>query len=148
MNVRKGFTLIEMLVAVAVMSLTITAAVGLWIFFMYKTHRARTQAELDMDVRNVIERFRTEVRNTARETIVFYPGQREPYEAVSFALAADDDGDGLMDMDAGGTNILWRQTVVTTSGTVRRTRCAALSSATGIRTPPTPTVTIRWLRSS
>jgi|LSQX01.3.fsa_nt_gb prepilin-type N-terminal cleavage/methylation domain-containing protein len=112
MNVRKGFTLIEMLVAVAVMSLTITAAVGLWIFFMYKTHRARTQAELDMDVRNVIERFRTEVRNTARETIVFYPGQREPYEAVSFALAADDDGDGLMDMDAGGTNILWRQTVV------------------------------------
>lgn len=109
---RKGFTLTEMLIALAITTLVVVAAVGLWIMFMYKSLRANTQAELDMDVRNVIERFRTEVRNSARETIVFYPGQREPYEAVSFALAADDDGDGLMDMDASGSNILWRQTVV------------------------------------
>lgn len=109
---KKGFTLVETMMALAVMSLAVAAAMGLWILFMYKTQRANTQVELDMDVRSVIERFRTEVRNTARETIVFYPEQREPYEAVSFALAADDDGDGLMDMDAGGSNILWRQTVV------------------------------------
>ena len=109
---RKGFTLIETMTALAILSLAVVAAVGLWILFMYKTHRANAQVELDMDVRSVIERFRTEVRNTARETIVFYPEQREPYEAVSFALAADDDGDGLMDMADGGTNILWRQTVV------------------------------------
>ncbi|HRT28260.1 MAG TPA: type II secretion system protein [Kiritimatiellia bacterium] len=109
---RRGFTLTEMLIALAITTLAVVVAVGLWIMFMYKSLRANTQAELDMDVRNVIERFRTEVRNTARETIVFYPEQREPYAAVSFALAADDDGDGLMDMDASGSNILWRQTVV------------------------------------
>ena len=109
---KKGFTLVETMIALSIMSLAVAAAVGLWILFMYKTHRANAQVELDMDVRSVIERFRTEVRNTARETIVFYPEQREPYEAVSFALAADDDGDGLMDMDAVGSNILWRQTVV------------------------------------
>ena len=112
MNVRRGFTLTEMLIALAITTLAVVVAVGLWIMFMYKSLRANTQAELDMDVRNVIERFRTEVRNSARETIVFYPGQREPYEAVSFALASDTDGDGLMDMDVGGTNILWHQTVV------------------------------------
>ena len=109
---KKGFTLVETMIALSIMSLAVAAAMGLWILFMYKTHRVNAQVELDMDVRSVIERFRTEVRNTARETIVFYPEQREPYEAVSFALAADDDGDGLMDMDAVGSNILWRQTVV------------------------------------
>ncbi len=109
---RRGFSLIETMAALAILSLAIVAAAGLWILFLYKTHRANAQVELDMDVRSVIERFRTEVRNTARETIVFYPEQSEPYEAVSFALASDDDGDGLMDMADGGTNILWRQTVV------------------------------------
>jgi len=104
--------LLETLFAVAVFALVISMSLGTWLLFMYKSNRANTQASLDMDVRSVIERFRSEVRNTARETIIFYPEQREPYEAVGFALASDQDGDGLMDMEAGGTNILWRQTVV------------------------------------
>ena len=109
---RRGFTLLETVFALAVFGLVIGTAMGSWILFMNKSHRVNTQAILDMDARKVIERFRAEMRNTARETILFYPKQSEPYDAVGFALPSDQDGDGLMDMDAGGTNILWRETVI------------------------------------
>ncbi|MEI7901975.1 MAG: hypothetical protein WCK89_17115 [bacterium] len=109
---RKAFTLLETVFATAVVSAVIVAAMGSWLLFMNKTNRANTQASLDLDARKVVERFRAEMRNAARETIIFYPERQAPYKAVGFALASDSDGDGLMDMDATGSNILWRQTVV------------------------------------
>ncbi len=109
---REGFTLLETVFAVSVFALVIGTAMGSWLLFMYKSNRVNTQASLDMDVRMVIERFRSEMRNTARETIIFYPENVTPYQAVGFALPSDSDGDGLMDTDATGSNILWRQTVV------------------------------------
>lgn len=109
---RKGFTLLETVLATSVMSLVIVAAVGSWLLFLSKSNRANTQVSLDMDARKVIERFRAEMRNAARETIIFFPEKQEPYKAVGFALASDSDGDGLMDMDQSGSNILWRQTVI------------------------------------
>lgn len=109
---RKGFTLLETTIATGVMALVIVGVMGSWLLFMHKSNRTNQQAMLDLDVRNVVERFRAEMRNAARETIIFYPEHASPYEAVGFALASDTDGDGLMDMDASGSNILWRQTVV------------------------------------
>jgi type II secretory pathway pseudopilin PulG len=109
---RQGFTLLETTIATSVMALVVVAAMGSWLLFMHKSNRTNQQAMLDLDVRNVVERFRTEMRNAARETIIFYPEKASPYQAVGFALASDSDGDGLMDMDASGSNILWRQTVV------------------------------------
>ena len=107
---RKGFTLLETIFALAVFGLVIGTAMGSWILFMHKSHRVNTQALLDMDARRVVERFRAEMRNTARETIIFYPRGAVPYEAVGFALPSDQDNDGLMDMD--GSNLLWRQSIV------------------------------------
>ncbi len=109
---RKGFTLLETVFATSVLALIIVAAMGSWLMFMHRSNRVYTQSELDMDVRKVIERFRSELRNAARETIIFYPENQYPAKAIGFALASDTDGDGLMDMDASGSNILWRQTVV------------------------------------
>jgi len=109
---RKGFTLIETVMATSLMSLIIVAAMGSWMLFLLKSNRVNNQAMLDMDARKVVERFRHEVRNAARETIIFFPKNTEPYQAMGFALAEDSDGDGLMDMDASGSNILWRQTVI------------------------------------
>ena len=109
---RKGFSLLETVFAVSIFAFVIGMSMKTWMLFMYKSNRANTQASLDMDARRVIERFRSEMRNTARETIIFYPANREPYEAVGFALAADQDNDGLMDMGPGGSNILWRQSVI------------------------------------
>ena len=109
---RKGFSLLETVFATSVLALIIGAVMSSWLLFMHKSNRTYTQAELDMDVRKVIETFRSEVRDAARETIIFYPENASPAKAVGFALASDSDGDGLMDMDASGSNILWRQTVI------------------------------------
>jgi type II secretory pathway pseudopilin PulG len=109
---RKGFSLLETILATSVLSLVLAVAMGSWMLFMTRSNRANVQSSLDQDARKVIERFRAEMRNASRETIIFYPEQQEPYKAVGFALASDSDGDGLMDMEAGGSNILWRQTVV------------------------------------
>lgn len=109
---RLGFTLLETVLTTSVLALVVVAALGSWLLFLHKSNRVNIQSFLDLDVRKVVERFRYEMRNAARETIIFYPAQQEPYQAVGFALASDTDGDGLMDMDEGGTNILWRQTVV------------------------------------
>ena len=68
---RKGFSLIEMLMAVAILAAVIAMAMGGWVQFGYKANHANTQAALDTDVRRVIERFRFEMRNTSRKTIVF-----------------------------------------------------------------------------
>ena len=107
---RKGFTLVETLMAVVIFATVIAIAMGGWLQFMVKSNHVNTQASLDMDVRRVVERFRFEARNTARESIIFFPEGAEPYSAVGFALPADSDADGLMDM--AGSNILWRQTVI------------------------------------
>lgn len=107
---RRGFSLLELLLAVAILATVTAMAMGGWLSFAHKANFANTQAALDMDVRQVIERFRFEMRNAGRETIIFYPEGREPYEAVGFALPADADNDGFMDMD--GSNLLWRQTAV------------------------------------
>jgi len=111
-NVKSGFTLLETVIAASIMSMIVVAAVGAWLLFLYKSNRVHEQAILDMDAHKVVELFRHEVRNAARETIMFYPEHQQPYEAIGFALAKDTDNDGLMDMDASGSNILWRQTVI------------------------------------
>jgi|GEM_PF-1352078 len=108
---RKGFTLLETVFAVAIFGLVVGLTMGSWLLFMYKSNRVNTQASLDMDVRRLIERFRYDVRETARETIVFYPEKQEPYQAVSFA-APGSGTNGMVEMTADGSNILWRQTVV------------------------------------
>ena len=76
---RKGFSLIEMIMAVAILAVVVAMAMGGWLQFLNKANHANTQAALDTDVRRVIERFRFEMRNSARETIIFYPEGREPY---------------------------------------------------------------------
>ena len=69
---RKGFSLIETLIAVSIFALVISASMGTWMLFMHKSDRANTQASLDMDIRMVTERFRYDLRKTGRETILFF----------------------------------------------------------------------------
>jgi hypothetical protein len=107
-----GFTLLELMMSLGMMSLVIGMAMSSWLSFMQKSNRANAQSGLDMEARSIIENFRSEMSKTSRESIIFYPEDQAPYQAVSFALPADQDGDGLMDMNTATSNILWRQTIV------------------------------------
>lgn len=107
-----GFTLLELMMSLGILSLVIGMTMSSWLSFMQKSNRINAQAGLDMEARSIIENFRAEMSKTSRESIIFYPENSAPYQAVSFALPADQDGDGLMDMNTATSNILWRQTVV------------------------------------
>lgn len=108
----RGVTLIELLISVSILVVIITMAMSAWVSFTQKTNRINAQASLDMEARRIIENFRSEMSKTSRESIIFYPRNQAPYQAVSFALPSDQDGDGLIDMSPVTSNILWRQTVV------------------------------------
>jgi len=109
---RGGFTIIELLLSVGVLSLVIGMSMTSWVSFVQKTNRINTQASLDMETRRILENFRSEMSKTSRDSIIFYPRNQPPYQAVAFALPADMDGDGLIDMNPATSNILWRQTIV------------------------------------
>jgi prepilin-type N-terminal cleavage/methylation domain-containing protein len=108
----RGFSLIELLICVSVLVVIVTMAMNAWISFTQKTNRINSQASLDIEARRIIENFRSEMSKTSRESIIFYPRNQAPYKAVCFALPADQDGDGLIDMNNVTSNILWRQTVI------------------------------------
>ena len=107
----KAFSLIETMFAVSILALVISASMGTWILFLHKSDRVNTQASLDMDIRMVTERFRYDLRKTGRETILFYPPEQQPHQAVGFGLTGLD-VDGRVEMDAAGGSIRWRQTVI------------------------------------
>ncbi len=107
-----GFTIIELTMSVGILALVVGMAMSSWVSFMQKTNRINAQAALDMEARRIIEHFRSEMSKTSRDSIIFYPRNQAPYQAVSFALPADQDGDGLVDMNPATSNILWRQTIV------------------------------------
>lgn len=109
---RAGVTLLELTFALGIFALIVGMSMTSWTLFTQKSRLVNEQALLDIDVRRVIERFRAEVGNTSRDTLIFYPVNSSPYQAISFALPRDQDGDGLMDMAPGGTNLLWRDTVI------------------------------------
>ena len=61
-----GFTMIELMVAVALISITIAMAMTGWIFAMRGERRNSAQAELDIQVRTAIERLRAECEREGR----------------------------------------------------------------------------------
>lgn len=108
----QGHTLVEMLIAASVLSLVLALALGGWAFAMRGERRNSVQCELDMQVRMAIERLRSELRISSVDKMVFHPSGFGPYTAISFPVARDMDGDGLVDMQEGERLIDWSETVV------------------------------------
>ncbi len=108
---RAGFTLVEILLACAIMIVASVMAVYGWIYVMRGERTNSIQAELDMNVRMAIERIRSEIRLSAIDRIVYYPDGSGPYVALSFPMAFNRDNQGLTTM-LSDTNILWDTTVI------------------------------------
>lgn len=106
-----GHTLIEMMIAMLVAATAIAGAMAGW-GFIARTERVNSvQAQLDMSVRKSMEKLKRDLRLTAMNKMFFYPSGPGPYTAVSFPMATPGTN-GLIPMDAGGSNILWDQTVI------------------------------------
>ncbi len=107
-----GFTLTEFIVAMSILLVVMSMATSGYLGLVYNERRSSQVAELDMDVRKAIEVLREGLRLTTIDQVVFYPPVAPPYRAISFPSVVDWDQDGLVDLEPGGTNVLWGQTVV------------------------------------
>lgn len=108
---RGGFSLTELLVAVLILALTMAGVIAGWLYVVRGERMSSIQHELDMDVRKSLERLKAELRLSSIDEVYFYPAGVGPYTAISFPMARDDNGDGLVELD-GDDRIIWDQTVV------------------------------------
>jgi type II secretory pathway component PulJ len=111
-NRRRGVTVMEMLVGVAIMMTMLTLAMSGYVRLARGERRGSAQARLDMDVRKAIEMLREHLRLTTVDRILLYPAGVGPYTAISFPAASDNNGDGMIDLAPGGTNVVWDRTVI------------------------------------
>ncbi len=108
---RRGFTTMELLIAISLLAIVVTMAIGGWVFVLRGERRNSAQCELDIQVRSASERLRAELRLSDATRMVFFPEGPGPYEAISFPMAVDSSGNGLIDVGE-NDRIAWTRTVI------------------------------------
>ena len=107
----RGISIIEFLIASVIGVVLLAAVVMVWQSvekaWLSEQINSRLIGELEM----FMERFKKEITASDGNKMFFYPGDALIYEAISFPVAVDDDGDGFIEVDADG-NIVWDQTVI------------------------------------
>jgi len=103
---RNGFSVIELIVATCIFVVTVALALAGLTYAMKGTKQSDVQAELDMDVQVAMERLKRDLRLSALDRMVFYPGEFPPFKAISFPMTGDLNDDGAADVDGDG-NIVW-----------------------------------------
>ena len=110
-NQKKGFTLLEVSVTVALLVMALGLALTGYMFSLKNINQGDVQNELDIDVQLAMERLKIDLRLSSLDAMFYYPAGSGPYEAISFPLAEDSDNDGVLEKDPDG-KILWNRTVI------------------------------------
>jgi len=124
---RAGYTLSEVMVALAISVLVIGGVISSTALVLRGWREAEVSSELNINLELAIERMRQDLRlsSVGVGLMSFYPRDGSRYVAVSFPMAGDSDGDGMLDRD-GDNKLIWRDTVIyhimlTTPNELRRT---------------------------
>ena len=107
----KGFTLVEVMASLTIFVLAFSLAMSGYIFLSKKSQQRNTQNELNNDAQRAIERLKVDMRLSSMNQIFYYPKGDPPYTAVSFPIAYDSDGDGVIERDSNGM-IIWDDTII------------------------------------
>ncbi|RKX33820.1 MAG: hypothetical protein DRP64_20620 [Verrucomicrobia bacterium] len=110
-NHKHGFTLVEVTAAVVLLVMAMALALSGYVFSLKNINQGDVQNDLDIDVQLTMERLKKDLRLSSLDTMFYYPSGAGPYEAISFPMAEDSDGDGLLEQDTDG-KILWDETVI------------------------------------
>ncbi len=110
-NSKAGLSLIEVVAAIVLLVIGLGLTVTGYMFSLNNTNQADVQDELDIDVQLALEHLKKDLRLSSLDEIFYYPEGPGPYQAISFPVAKDSDGDGLLEMDTDGT-IIWDDTVI------------------------------------
>ena len=108
---KRGVSIIEFLIAFVIGVVLLAAVVMVWQSvekaWLSEQINSRLIGELEM----FMERFKKEITASDGNKMFFYPGDALVYKAISFPAAVDNDGDGFIEVDAGG-NVIWDQTII------------------------------------
>lgn len=107
-----GYSLTEIVIALAITTVVVIAATNGWVFMVRGERMNSIQTELDLNVRVSMENLKRDLRLSSLDKIFYYPPGPGPYTAISFPMTSDTNYDGLAEMGAGGTNVLWTSTVI------------------------------------
>lgn len=107
----EGFTLVEISVSVTLLVIAMALAITGYIYSLKNVNEGDVQNELDIHVQLAMERLKLDLRLSSLDKMFYYPTGSGPYEAISFPLATDTDGDGLLEKDADG-KLVWSKTVI------------------------------------
>ena len=105
-----GFTLVEVMAASFILVIVVTLSLAGFVYALRESQRSSIQQDLDIDVQKAMESLKVNMRLSSLTNMVFYPAGPGPYTAVSFPLARDDDGDGIVETTNGA--IIWDKTLV------------------------------------
>ncbi len=108
-----GFTAVELLVASTVSVLVLAGVVSSMAHVFRGWREAEVNSELNINLELAMERIRQDMRlsSVGIGLMSFYPADEQTYTAISFPMADDADGDGLLDRD-GENRLRWTRTVI------------------------------------
>jgi hypothetical protein len=99
-----------MMVGMSILGVAMTMALSGWVQILIGEKRVETQNELDMDVRESVERLRADIRLSDLNNMLFWPAGVGPYTGISFPTVAPTAATNLL--SGSSTNLLWDRTVV------------------------------------
>jgi type II secretory pathway pseudopilin PulG len=110
---RAGFTITELIVASGISALILAGVVGSMAMVFRGWREAAVNSELNINLELALERIRQDMRlsSVGVGLMSFYPADAQRYTAISFPMAEDRDGDGLLDRNA-ENRIVWTRTVI------------------------------------
>ena len=110
---KNGYTLIEVLIASSLAVLVIGGVTTSMAHVIRTWRETRINSELNINLETAMEHMRQDMRlsSVGVGLMSFYPAESVHYTALSFPMADDLDGDGLLDRDNSG-KIKWTKTVI------------------------------------
>jgi type II secretory pathway pseudopilin PulG len=106
-----GYSLVEIMAAVSIVVTALGMSMSGFVFLMKSQVQREQHNELDIEVQAAAENLKSDLRLSSLDMMFFYPADAAYHTAVSFPLARDDDGDGVIDLDEDG-HIVWDRTIV------------------------------------
>ena len=108
----RGYSLIELMISMAILVIATAVAVTGWQYIVRGERLNSIQNELDIDVRNTMERIRRDLRLSSMDHIFVYPQGVGTNTAISFPKARPDPNTGLITLNTNTGLIVWDQTLV------------------------------------
>ena len=107
----RGFTLLEVTASITIFVAAVALALSGYVFLAKNANQNEVQNELNNDAKNAIERLKADMRLSTMNAMFYYPEGNPPYTAISFPIAYDSDGDGIIEKDSAGM-IIWDDTII------------------------------------